>query len=263
MLKMLANTESWDWPAEASDFILIVLKDRSRPLEDRILAAELSSELCDFGPGHARALLDILTDSGAQVGLRSAAALAFGPALELYDVDDLDEDLEDNPLTEELFHRITKELRKIVIDLEGPKELRRRALEAAVRAPQEWQNQVVREAFQSPDSDWQLTAVFCMRYLKGFEQEIARSLKHKDERVVVEGLRAAGVWEVRKAWPAVRDLIRAKTTRHHLRLLAVEVASDVGGDRARQLLSSLIDHDDQEVAGLAELVLADLIDQLD
>lgn len=262
-LQKLRHVEAWDWPAEAGDLILKALNDEKRPLEERLLAVELSGELADFGPVHGAALLNIVEDNLAPEQLRARAAIALGPALELADIDGFDCEFEEPALTPELFEKIKKALRKVIMNLEAPKELRRRALEAAVRAPENWQRPVARQFFEEDDRDWKLTAVFCMRFLKGFERDIVEALKTSDELILIEALQAAANWELRSAWPDVRKLLRDRKTPRDVLLVAVEAAYDVGGSQAQETLQDLSDHPDEDVAALAEFSLADGLDSDD
>src|ERR1035438_7783433 len=94
-------------------------------------------------------------------------------------------------------------LRKLYQDESLPKELRRRILEGAVRAPEPWHQDAIRTAYQSGDSDWMVTAVFAMRYVRGFDDQILESLKSADEDIHYEAVVAAGNWSLDAAWPHV------------------------------------------------------------
>jgi hypothetical protein len=50
-------------------------------------------------------------------------------------------------------------------------------LEASVRAPQDWHLDAIREAYSSTDEAWSLTAVFCMRFVRGFNEQILEALE--------------------------------------------------------------------------------------
>ena len=54
------------------------------------------------------------------------------------------------------------------------KEVKRPILEASVRAPEKWHKNAVAAAYRSKDEDWKLTAVFCMRFIRGFDKQIVR-----------------------------------------------------------------------------------------
>lgn len=77
------------------------------------------------------------------------------------------------PISERTFRRIEKSLRELYMDAQIPWEVRRRILEASVRAPQDWHESAVRSAYASGDDASKLTAVFCMRFVRGFDEQIA------------------------------------------------------------------------------------------
>jgi hypothetical protein len=45
-----------------------------------------------------------------------------------------------------------------------------------VRAPQDWHENAVGSAYASGDDTWKLTAVFCMRFVRGFDGQIVEEL---------------------------------------------------------------------------------------
>ena len=74
--------------------------------------------------------------------------------------------------------------------------MRRRILEAAVRAPEDWQREAIRQAYTSGDRDWVLTAVFAMCWMRGFDDQILQSLESKDAEILREagrGRRQLGI----------------------------------------------------------------------
>ena len=111
-----------------------------------------------------------------------------------------EDDLSDPPISKKVFDRIQEALRKAYLGGEGsPKELRRRALEASVRAPQDWHREAVRTAYESGDEEWKLTAVFSMRWIDGFDKEIVEALDSPNSDIQFEAVRAAADREVRAA----------------------------------------------------------------
>ncbi len=100
------------------------------------------------------------------------------------------------PISEWTFREVRETLRKLYRDTSAPKEVRRRILEASVRAPQEWHRDAIRAADASGDEDWTLTAVFAMRLVPGFEREILVVMESENPDVHYEAVCAAGVWSV-------------------------------------------------------------------
>jgi len=69
-------------------------------------------------------------------------------------------------------NNIQDTLHRLYLDNSNPKEARRRILEASVRAPENWHHNAINSAYSSGDKDWMLTAVFSMRWVRGFECQI-------------------------------------------------------------------------------------------
>ncbi len=131
--------------------------------------------------------------------VRARVAIALGPTLELCytELDDnghlppLD-DYNLNPLTQEVYDRMVETLRRVYLDGTNPELVRRRVLEGAVRSPQPWHREGTAAAFRSDDEPWRITAVFCMGYLGGFDDEIVEAFDSGTELVRYEAIRAAG-----------------------------------------------------------------------
>ena len=166
------------------------------------MAAELAGEIVAINDHLAGALLSIVAAATASDELRSRAALALGPVLEqmdndsIGDVPGLDDEFDAQPISEHTFHRIQQSLRARHLEDDIPKEVRRRILEASVRAPADWHRDAIRAAYSRDHREWRLTAVFAMQYVRGFTDEIVAALDDPDEEVRYEAVNAAGNWEV-------------------------------------------------------------------
>ena len=207
-VKYLGDIEPWQWPEDANEIFLETLQDANAEESDRILAAELAGNPITMSDEIAEALLSISHNREAADALRGQAATAFGPAFEMADLKGFDFP-EDIPITESMFQRARNELRKLYMDADVPKHVRRRILEAATRASEDWHREAVRAAHQSDDEDWQVTAVFCMGLMKGFEAEILNALDSQSSNVRYEGIRAAGSGAIKAAWPRIARFISA------------------------------------------------------
>jgi hypothetical protein len=240
----------WEWPADAGTILIKVLEDESAAETERVIAAELAGDLVAMNDKVAGALLAILKNDDEPELLRAKSAIAFGPALELGDGEGFDED-DFAPITEVTFHRICVSLREVFESSAAPKLVRRRALEASVRAPQDWEVAAIRQAYASDDREWRLTAVFCMRYVQGFKAEIAEAMGTDDEDILCEAVGAAGAWGVAAAWPRVADLLASADTPKPLLLEAIEAAGGIGARKAASLVANLCDCDDEEISDAA------------
>src|SRR5689334_7810314 len=137
-LKKLCDLSPWEWPEGTDEILLEALTDTKRSAADRLIAAELGGDFVVINEELASALLQIVGSDKESEELRGTAAIALGPVLEHADTNGFD-DPEDMPISESMFHHITESLQRMYTDAKVPEEVRRRILEAAVRAPQDWQ----------------------------------------------------------------------------------------------------------------------------
>jgi hypothetical protein len=254
-LKTLFETPPWDWPEDAGLLLLKTLVDKKANEADRLIAAELVGDSAVMNDELADALLAIVGDGDEADELRAKAAISLGPALEEADLDGFD-DSDDVPITEQTFHKIQDLLHKLYLDERNSKELRRRILEAAVRAPQDWQTEAIRAAYSSGDNEWMLTAVFAMGRVRGFDDQILESLKSADPEIHYEAVNAAGVWELDAAWPHVVALVKDPSIPRGLLLAAIEAVGYIRPHEAVEILADLADSRDEEISEAATEAIA-------
>ena len=240
----------WDWPEDAGRMFQEVLDDNSADLSDRLLAAEMAGDLVVFNDVLARTLLTIVGNSDEAEDLRARAALSFGPAFEHVDLYEFD-DPDDIVLSEGVFREIQASLKKFYYDADVSKELRRRILEAVVRAPEDWHPAAVRAAFACDDENWQLTAVFCMRFIKGFDQQILKALESENSDIRYEALLAAGNWELKKAWPFIACLLSDDGIDKTMLLAAIDAVAEIGLSEAGNSLEGFLDSNDDDIVDAA------------
>ena len=256
-LTRLARIPPWQWPPDIGHTLLAVLRDQQADESEHLLAAEMAGEIVAINDNLAGALLSIVGDATASDELRSRAALSLGPVLEQMDMDSvddipgLDEELDAQPISEHTFHRIQESLRARYLEDDIPKEVRRRILEASVRAPADWHRDAIRAAYSREDREWRLTAVFAMQFVGGFTDEIVAALDDPDEEIRYEAVTAAGNWEVDAAWPYVSALLAAPNTDKALLLAAIEAGVAIRPQEAEPLLADLSDSHDAEIADAA------------
>ena len=254
-ISTLAELAPWDWPEEAADAIRAALESDDTPADDRELAAEVAGELAVMSDEMAGSLLAVLRQADLPEALRGMAALALGPCLEECDTVGFDEPGE-TAISEQTFERVLATLRELYLDETQPTEVRRRALEASVRAPQDWHPEAVRAAHGSEDPDWRLTALFSMEYIRGFEPEILAALDSDDEEQLYLAICAAGAWEVDRAWKPVRAVALDDSADPELRVAAIEALVGIRPAEAREVLADLVDDDDEEIADAAAEAMA-------
>ncbi len=255
-LKILLDTPPWEWPRNAEKVLHQALTNPQTDEADRLIGAELAGDLVVMNDQLAGDLLSILGNPRETEDLRAQAAISLGPVLEQTDTDiDLDPE-EDLPITKRTFGNIQESLRKAYLDTGVPTLVRRRVLEAAVRAPQDWQKDAIRAAWSSGERDWILTAVFCMRYIRGFDNDILAALKSADPEIHYEAVNAADTWELKAAWPHVHALITDAGTEKSLLLAAISAAASIRPQEAHDILVDLAASDDEEIADAADEALS-------
>lgn len=234
--------------------LLDILRNDRSPESDLLLATELAGTFTVINDELVDALLSILRSGDNPKEVRGRAAISLGPVLEFADMHGFDDDTV--PIVESTFHRIQESLHKLYMDADVPKEVRRRVLEASVRAPQDWHQDAVRAAYSSDDELWRLTAVFCMRFVRGFDEQILEALESKNPDIHYEAVLAAGNWAVDAAWPRVAALITSGQTDKPLLLAAIEAIAGIRPREAAEILHHLADSDDQDIVAAVDEAMA-------
>lgn len=259
-LKTLQDTPPWDWPRDAGKRFQEILIDHRADESERLVAAELAGDLTVINDELADSLAAIIRSPDEPERLRATAAIALGPVLEQAEADGF-EDPDDVLITQRTFRNIQDSFQKLHFDNSIPKQVRRRILEASVRAPEDWHHNAIRTAYSSGDKDWMLTAVFSMRWVHGFDDQIMEALKSGDTEIQYEAVEAAGNWGLAAAWSHIVALVHDASTPKPLLLAAIGAVANIRPAEARKILVDLADSDDEEIAeatdeaiGMAETV---------
>jgi hypothetical protein len=254
-LKTLIDTPPWDWPRDAAEMFQKILNDSRAEESDRLVAAQLAGDSTVINDDLADALMAIIRNADGPEKLRARAAISLGAVLEQADTEGF-EDPDDVPISERTFRNIQDTLHRVYLDHTNSKEVRRRILEASVRAPQEWHQKAVMAAYSGGDKEWQLTAVFSMRWVRGFDSQILEALRSAEAEIQYEAINAAGNWELDAAWPRVVVLLNEASTPKPLLLAAIGAASSIRPEEARETLIDLAASDDEEIAEAADEAIA-------
>jgi hypothetical protein len=238
--------------------LLDVLRNGAAGEADLLLATGLAGDVTVVNDELAEVLLSIVRSSDKTGEVRARAAISLGPALEDEDTNGFEESAYSSTISQRTFDTIQSSLRALYMDAAVPGEVRRRILEASVRASQDWHQGAVRAAYASGDESWRLTAVFGMRFVRGFSEQILESLDSDNEDIRYEAVLAAGSWEVAGAWPHMVALVTSAETPKHLLLAAIDAVASIRPAEALTILGDLLDSDDDEVVAAVEeaLVLA-------
>jgi hypothetical protein len=258
-LTTLSTMPPWEWPGDAGEILIAALRDPRNDASDRLLAADLAGSLPAMDDDVVEALLEIVRNPADPAEIRATSAIALGPVLETTDIEGFDDDLSEPPIRQETFEEARETLHRVYGDETSPKEVRRRALEAAVRSMQDWHADAIRTAYATGDEEWKLTAVFAMRWIPGFEREIMESIKSTNPEIHREAVQAAGSREIDAAWPHVAALVRTPGTDKDLLLAAIEAAGEIRPQEAMELFGELIDSEDEDIAAAVDeaLMMAD------
>ena len=255
-LKTLQDTPPWDWPRDAGKKFQEILIDHQASETDRLIAAELAGDLTVINDQLADALMAVIRRPDEPEQLRAAAAIALGPVLEQADTDGFEDPDDAMPITQRTFRNLQESLHKLHFDNSIPKEVRRRILEASVRAPEEWHQNAIRAAYSSGDKEWILTAVFSMRWVRGFDDQILEALKSGDDEIQYEAIQAAGNWGLAAAWSDILALVRDAATPKSLLLAAIGAVASIRPAEARSVLVDLGDSDDEEIVEAVDEAIA-------
>jgi hypothetical protein len=254
-LSILKDTPPWDWPEDTANRLLEILRNREANQTERRVAAELAGTSTVINDDIGSALLSIVFNSDEAQDTRATAAIALGPALEQADSLGF-EDPDDILLSEQAVRHIQESLRKLYLDALVPDEVRRSILEVVVRSPQEWSRDAIRAAYASPDEAWTLTAVFGMRFVPGFEDQILEALSSSNQDIRYQAVCAASNWGIDAAWSHIETILRADSVDKPLLFAAIESAVSIRPQAAIGLLTELTDSEDEDIADAAFEALA-------
>ena len=256
-LKALKDTPPWDWPTGTRKLLLDILRDDQSAETDRLLATELAGDFTVISDDVAEALLSILrrSDLSERVAQPGGDLPGAGPRSHGYR--GLRRGFPDHPHRgTDLPHAFRRRCRRSICGADVPKDVRRRILEASVRAPQDWHPEAVREAYASRDEAWRLTAVFCMSYVPGFDEQILEGLDSENRDIRYEAVLAAGTWEVDAAWPHVEAIITSEKMDKSLLLAAIDAVASIRPHEAAEILLDLSESDDDDIVEAVDEALA-------
>ena len=251
----LRDTPPWDWPDGTGEMLLDVLRNDQATESELCLAAEFAGDFTVINDALAETLVSILRNADQSETVRSRAAISLGPALDHADTMGF-EDPDDIPIAKHTFDGVQRSLYELYLDAGVPRPVRRGILEASVRAPQDWHQAAIAAAFASDDRDWRLTAVFCMRFVRGFDGQILEALESQDPETHYEAVLAAGNWATEAAWPHVVALVTSRTTDKSLLLAAIDAVAGIRPHEAPLILGDLTASGDDDIVAAVDEALA-------
>ena len=254
-LKLLKDTPPWDWPKNTDKMFLEILNSSKADESDRLLTAELAGDFTVINDELVDVLLSILRNSAESELIQGKAAISLGPVLEHTYINGF-EDPDDVPINEQTFQRTQELLHNLYVDDNVPKNVRRRILEASVRAPEDWHRDAIRVAYSSDDVDWRLTAVFCMCFIRGFDDQILEALESENPDIHYQAVCAAGNWEVDAAWSYITELVTSEDLDKPLLLAAIDALASIRPQEAGLILFDLTKSDDEDIVDAAYEAMA-------
>ena len=162
----LAAIPPWEWPVGTDKKLLEVLEDDKATEANWLLAAELAGEPSVTNDALVEALLTTVGRPEGSEKFRAKAAISLGPVLEEADIEGFEGDGDPLDCRADVQQGLGVAAARSTWMAGLATEVRRRILEASVRAPQDWHAEAIRAAYASREADWKLTAVFCMRFVR-------------------------------------------------------------------------------------------------
>ncbi len=101
-----------------------------------------------------------------------------------------------------------------------------------------------------------LTAVFCMGFVRGFNDQILEALEAKNQDIHYEAVCAAGNWEVDAAWSHIAGLVTTEETDKPLLLAAIEAMAGIRPQDAAAILIDLTQSNDEDIVEAAHEAMA-------
>jgi HEAT repeat protein len=187
------------------------------------------------------------SDSSAQV--RASAANALGHFVYLDEI----EAIPSGKISPAL-----QALRAIIASPGEPLEVRRRAVEAISYSGADDVPGIIRDAYASPDEDMRVSAVFAMGSSADEQwiDTVISELEAQSPAMRYEAARAAGELEARSAVPTLARLLDDPDA--EVQSMAVWALGQIGGDRARKLLTDIAKGDDEQLAEAATEALEEM-----
>ncbi|MFQ5854102.1 MAG: HEAT repeat domain-containing protein [Anaerolineae bacterium] len=182
--------------------------------------------------------------------VRASAAQALGKYVLQAELDELDH---------EPAERIRVLLRDVFYDESEDVEVRRRALESIAYHDHTDTREIIRAAYEEIPHKMQVSAIFAMgRSVDPFWRDtILMELDNPSPEIRFEAARAGGELRIKEAVPALLDLLLDPD--REVQDAAIWALGQVGGNRAKQALSILMQGNDPGLADAAEEAFGELL----
>jgi hypothetical protein len=256
--KRIAALDVFTPPEERNAVFDAVIEDRDAELVDLLLdhlEGFLDERQCER-------LVELALDREASAELRARAAIALGPAMELWEIerDPFPVGGEELTFDPEVAERIHRSLLALVRDEEAPKLVRRRAFEAAVRSLSDDHDALIRRFWGDSDPEWRLTAMFAMGQNTRYEKEVLAAIDDAslDPVVRAEAFRSAAGLDLREASGRAEAIAAEAGESEHLRGGAMVAFARFEPLEAADLLETIAEEETGELRDLARFLLEEI-----
>ena len=153
------------------------------------------------------------------------------------------------------FERAYQALHASYHDADETLDVRRRALESIAYVSRQEVVQMIRRAYEHPDEDVQISAIFAMGRSADprWNEIVMRHLYNPNPVMRYEATRAAGALSIREAVPDLIDL--TEDVDSQIQQTAIWALGQVGGERARRVLESFLESENEALHEAAKAAL--------
>lgn len=190
-----------------------------------------------------------LLENDTDAAVRAEAALALGRFVVLYTI---------GRLRERFFEDAEGALRRVIEDTDEIMEVRARALEAIGAYDSAWVRQSVREAYESAQHRFKVSAVHAM----GRSAEprwlplVSREVNSEEPELRYEAATALGMIGDEKSIPLLTGLLTDED--EEVRSAAATALGEIGGETAKKALQAMLDSSSEATRSAAAAALAEL-----
>ena len=225
-LKTLLDTPPWDWPRDAGRMFRKILIDQRAEESDRLVAAELAGDFTVINDDLADALLTIVCSADEPENCAPGRQFPLGQYWNRRTP--MDSRIRMTyPLPSARFATSRTRWRSSTSITALPRKYGGEFWKHRCAPPRHGTRMRSRHAYSSGDKEWMLTAVFSMRWVRGFDDQILAALKSDDPEIHYEAVLAAGNWELDAAWSHMVALVNDARTPKPLLLAAIGAVGSI------------------------------------
>jgi HEAT repeat protein len=182
---------------------------------------------------------------------RAAGAAALGRFILIGEIEEL------SPETKE---HLEDSLLLVCTGVDAP-SVRRRALESLGYSERQEVPVLIEKALASTDRAWTISALFAISRSvdQRWEKQVLKFMKHPDDDIRFEAIRAAGELELESARQPLLDMLESGEEEGENRVAVAWSLSQIGGDEVEEALQkSLQDSEDEDEAEYIEEAITNL-----